>query len=182
MAGRAGGRRLGSCLLIGLLLAAFVAAGLWAVQREGANPPGAPTVLGPLPFVLDTPQGWSSRRQPDPQDDQVLLLLEKTPDDLPFLQVASSELSGSGIAEVVNWGQQRARRRDGFKPGAMRLQGTAQFPGMLSEYTYGNGIHCQDWYVRQEGSGYALTFCAYEQTWTQYLPVFAALMESFEIP
>jgi hypothetical protein len=108
----------------------------------------------------------------------------------PRFWLARKAFPEGSLDDVAQWGIERkveAETWRGYTPLGTKELNSSSLKGVSHEYSYTSQspiygrelIRCLDWYVIQNGYGYALTFCANQDHWSVVYPVFLEMIESF---
>jgi hypothetical protein len=140
-------------------------------------------------FVIQYPKNWAAFSTPQGNHgDLEVVAFISTPGSFypPNVFIAHRDFSSSSIADVLQWGQMRASRHRDYVPGEAIEHNTTTELGILFDYsgkeiTLGitEDIRCFDWYTLDGISGYALSFCAKKDQWSEVETVFLNMINSF---
>ncbi len=101
--------------------------------------------------------------------------------------ISKKTFSDGQIAEVQNWGQNRAQSQDDFQAIEVKSYNTEKYEGVLNEYLSSmknmwgtQKLHCYDWYYFSEKLkfGYDFSFCSLQPFWGNAKNVFLKMIDS----
>jgi hypothetical protein len=136
------------------------------------------------------PHKWNGFPTPEGQHGDVedIGLIAPAGKSTPSLQVFRTSFSVNNLDQVTQWGEARARGRGEFveimvENGEVAGRDASLLTYRLTIQTLLGRVSsmCKDIYLIIDNLGYDFSFCARENDWDSYLPVFDYMINSLDI-
>ena len=186
-------------LICGFFLFGIVSLFYWKIFNPTKQSPN----LLPSPMInyvskeniysLDYPASWAVTETPQGEhgDLDVIGTIGRPGYSIPRLMLASHDFKQATMENVIQWGIDRAKSCREFQQKDQQKYVISGRTGIRLEYTCLRNINfllskyaiakCFDYYVTNDSTGYALSFCALEDQWGEVGPVFEQMIKSFSL-
>ena len=140
---------------------------------------------------IDYPSSWVASELPQGShgDKEVFALIINPGNWMPSVWFARHDFQNNDLNQVAEWGESRIlSQRSMYESISLTRIHTSSIDGLIRQYTWESEsplgktrVRCEDLYIFENGTGYALSFCTEEKDWDDTEAYFQKMIESFDL-
>ena len=142
-------------------------------------------------YSISHPANWTAFNTPQGNhgDTEVIAIITVSGHQMANLTISRQYFPDKTLDEVINWGQSRAEKHNGFTPVELKEISNINYDVYSFNYYWSSTnvwgdellIHCQDFYTLYYETGYILSFCSKEKDWPDLINYYTDMQNSFVV-